>query len=122
MDLQIATGATALSLRAVDIGNSAIGEHGEQVAGTREHESEGVLLLRQVAERLVGVAEEVHQRRPQEHPSGELRPQDEERLVPLQEVRGHAPEERADEDQDKAPDLGKDQGRGTQVNVLVFGR
>lgn len=121
MDLQIATGATALSLLlAVDVGESAVGEHGEQVSGAREHEGEGVLLIRQVAERLVGVAEEVHQRRPQEHPPGELGPQDQERLVPLQKVRGHATGERADEDQDEAPDLGEDQGLGPQVNVLVL--
>lgn len=93
----------------------AICQHRHQEPGTGEHERERVLLLRQISERLVRIAQEMHQSRPEENSARELRPEHQKPLVPLQKVRRDTSGEGSDEDEDKAPDLDKNQGFRSQV-------
>eukprot|EP00268_Persea_americana_P068520 TRINITY_DN9550_c0_g2_i4.p1 TRINITY_DN9550_c0_g2~~TRINITY_DN9550_c0_g2_i4.p1 ORF type:complete len:198 (-),score=29.37 TRINITY_DN9550_c0_g2_i4:34-627(-) len=109
------SGTKRLIALPVDVRNRAIREHRHQVAGAGKHECERVFLLRQISERLVGIAQEMHQSRAEEHSAGELRPDHQKPLVPLQEVRRHTSGEGSDEDEDEAPDLGEDERSRSQI-------
>ena len=102
-----------------DGGDAALGEHGEDVSGAGEHERERVGAVGdEVAEGLVGVAEEVHHGGAEEDPSRELRAQRQERLVPPHEVGGHAAGQGAYEHHGQAPQLRRHQPRRPQVRRL----
>jgi hypothetical protein len=69
-----------------DRGDGAVGEHGEQEAEAGKHVGERVVVPGEAVESACRVGEKVHERRPEEDASGELRAQEEERLVPAVEV------------------------------------
>lgn len=96
-------------------GNDGISEEGHQVACTRQHEGERVLLLSQVPEGLISVAEKMHHGSSQKHSPSKLGPQNQEPLVPFQNVGGNARDEGGDEDHDQAPHLRENQGPSTEV-------
>jgi hypothetical protein len=101
-----------------DVRDDAVGEHGDDVSGAREHERVRVPAVgEQVPERLVGVAEEVHERGAEEHAAGELRAQRQERFVPPHEVGGHAAGQRAREHHRQAPQLRRHHPARAQVGL-----
>lgn len=103
--LKLNISAATVRPLSIHVRNQTIREHRHQIPGARQHERERILHGRQIPERLVRVAQKMHHRRRQEHAAGELSSQHQKRLVPLQEVRRHAGDERPDEHQNQAVDL-----------------
>lgn len=100
----------------------AVGGHGDEVPRSCQHESKRIRLLRQVAERGIGVAQEMHKRSPEKHPAGELSSQEQKALVPPPEIRRDSAGERAHKQNDQTVNFHQDQPSPAEVNCGSLAR
>ncbi len=103
------------SAMAINVLDDNVAKHGEEESRDGQHFRKGIGIASALLEGGSGVGQEMDQRRSQEDAACELRPQQQEGVIPPEEVRRDPTHESRNENNNQAINLHKNQPLGSQI-------